>query len=84
MDKNEDEMETVDKWCVHLQIKSEDEDEDLSVGDKCDGDCDLRRTKVLRRPFGGQRSSRAVKQCSKSGNQNLHHVNSVKNISNKE
>ena len=57
MDKNEDEMETVDKWCVHLQIKSEDEDEDLSVGDKCDDDCDLRRTKVLRRPFGGQRSS---------------------------
>ena len=51
MDKNEDEMETVDKWCVHLQIKSEDEDEDLSVGDKCDDDCDpqksLWRTKVL-------------------------------------
>ena len=40
MDKNEDEMETVDEWCVHLQSKLEDED----VGDKCDDDCVLRRT----------------------------------------
>ena len=44
MDKNEDEMETVDEWCVHLQSKLEDEDVYLGVGDKCDDDCVLRRT----------------------------------------
>ena len=44
MDKIEDEMETVDEWCVHLQSKLEDEDVDLGVGDKCDDDCVLRRT----------------------------------------
>ena len=44
MDNIEDEIETVDEWWVHLQSRSEDEDVDLGVGDKCDDDCVLRRT----------------------------------------
>ena len=31
MDENEDEMETVHEWCVHLQSKSEDGDVHLDV-----------------------------------------------------
>ena len=40
MDEDEDEMETVHEWCVHLQSKSEDGDVHLDVGDKCDDDSD--------------------------------------------
>ena len=69
MDENEDEIETVDEWWVHLQSRSEDEDVDLGVGDKCDDDCDLRRT---RDPC-----------CQSEGIKTFNNVNCVKNISNK-